>query len=84
MDINRLDAICEHPPITGKQLDEFIKKLNILTEDEIKASFKICLKDMLNVLDQENPCVGCRRRYTYLRLKVKQSENSLIKGRDNF
>ncbi|KAK1133649.1 hypothetical protein K0M31_011442 [Melipona bicolor] len=61
MDINDLGAICDSPLVCGKELDEFIRKLNILTKEEIKASFEVTCKDMLVVLSQAVPCVGCRR-----------------------
>ncbi|CAD1472364.1 unnamed protein product, partial [Heterotrigona itama] len=61
MDINNLGAICDSPLVCGKELDEFIRKLNILTKEEIKASFEVTCKDMLVVLSQAVPCIGCRR-----------------------
>lgn len=62
MDINGLGAICDNPLARGKRLDEFTIILDMLTKDEIKASFKITCKDMLAILGQAVPCVGCRRR----------------------
>lgn len=62
MDISRLGAICDSPIIRGKPLDEFIKKLSILTKEEVKMSFKVTCKDMLAILSETVPCVGCRRR----------------------
>ncbi|XP_076303596.1 gametogenetin-binding protein 2-like [Lasioglossum baleicum] len=61
MDINGLGAICDNPLVRGKQLDEFTKKLDMLTKEEIKASFKVTCKDMLAILGQAVPCIGCRR-----------------------
>lgn len=63
MDISDLGAICNNPTIRGKPLDEFIKKLSILTKEEVKASFEVTCKDMLAILSKTVPCVGCRRRY---------------------
>lgn len=63
MDINGLGAICDSPLVCGKELDEFTRKLNMLTKEEIKASFEVTCKDMLAILGQAVPCVGCRRRY---------------------
>ena len=74
MDINDLGAICDSPLVCGKELDEFIRKLNILTKEEIKASFEVTCKDMLVVLSQAVPCVGCRRRYKTLKYNVCKSE----------
>lgn len=62
MDIKRLGAICDNPVIRGKHLTEFTKKLEILTKEEIKASFEVSCKDMLTILSETVPCVGCRKR----------------------
>ncbi|KAK2586730.1 hypothetical protein KPH14_011765 [Odynerus spinipes] len=61
MDVNGLGAICTSPLVRGKQLDEFTRKLDMLTKEEIKASFEVTCKDMLAILGQAVPCVGCRR-----------------------
>ncbi|XP_035741747.1 gametogenetin-binding protein 2-like [Vespa mandarinia] len=61
MDVNGLGAICASPLVRGKQLDEFTRKLDMLTKEEIKASFEVTCKDMLTILGQAVPCVGCRR-----------------------
>ncbi|XP_046484127.1 gametogenetin-binding protein 2-like [Neodiprion pinetum] len=61
MDVNGLGAVCDGPLVRGKQLDEFSRKLNMLTKEEAKASFEVTCKDMLAILGQAVPCVGCRR-----------------------
>ncbi|KAH0560206.1 gametogenetin-binding protein 2-like [Cotesia glomerata] len=61
MDLNNLGYINESPLAKGKQLEEFMRKLEMLTEEEVKASFKVTHKDMLSILSQTVPCVGCRR-----------------------
>lgn len=61
MDVKGLGAICDSPIVRGKQLDEFSRKLDMLTKEEIKASFEVTCKDMLAILGQAVPCVGCRR-----------------------
>ncbi|XP_050462207.1 gametogenetin-binding protein 2-like isoform X2 [Cataglyphis hispanica] len=61
MDISNLGAVSDSPLIRGKQLDEFTRKFNMLTKEEIKASFEVTCKDMLAILGQAEPCVGCRR-----------------------
>lgn len=63
MDIRGLRALRENPLVQGKQLEEFKKKLNLLTTEEKRASFEVACKDMLAVLDQTVPCIGCRRRF---------------------
>lgn len=62
MDISGLGAICDNPLIRGKQLVEFTRKLSMLTKEEIKVSFQVACKDILAILSQVVPCVGCRRR----------------------
>jgi len=62
MDIGGLGVICDSPLIRGKQFEDFRKKYDILTKEEIKASFEVTWKDLLAILVQAEPCVGCRRR----------------------
>ncbi|OXU28641.1 hypothetical protein TSAR_011605 [Trichomalopsis sarcophagae] len=61
MDITGLKALKESPLVQGKQLDEFCKKLNLLTIEERMVSFDVTCKEMFNALDQSVPCIGCRR-----------------------
>jgi len=62
MDISGLGAVCDNPLINGKQLEEFTKKFALLTTEEIKASFAVTCKKMVEILNDAEPCVGCRRR----------------------
>ncbi|KMQ96750.1 gametogenetin-binding protein 2-like protein [Lasius niger] len=61
MDISNLGAVSDSPLVRGKQLDEFTRKFDMLTKEEIKASFEVTCKDMLAILGQTEPCIGCRR-----------------------
>ncbi|KAJ8686486.1 hypothetical protein QAD02_022280 [Eretmocerus hayati] len=61
MDITGLKALRESPLVKGKQVDEFAKKLNLLSMEEKRASFEVACKDMLSTLDSNVPCIGCRR-----------------------
>ncbi|XP_011330593.2 gametogenetin-binding protein 2-like [Ooceraea biroi] len=61
MDLCGLNMICNSPLIRGKSLDEFTRKLDMLTKEEIKASFKVTDKDVMAILSQVEPCVGCRK-----------------------
>ncbi|XP_011690104.1 PREDICTED: gametogenetin-binding protein 2-like isoform X1 [Wasmannia auropunctata] len=61
MDISGLGAICDNPLISGKQLEEFTKKFSSLTTAEIKASFAVTFKMVVEILNDAEPCVGCRR-----------------------
>lgn len=67
MDITGLKALRESPLVKGKQVEEFAKKLNLLTMEEKKASFEVACKDMLSILDQTVPCIGCRRRFVLIK-----------------
>lgn len=62
MDISGLGAICDNPLINGKQLEEFTKKFALLTTEEIKESFEVTCKHIIDILNEAEPCVGCRRR----------------------
>ncbi|KAL6260622.1 hypothetical protein P5V15_008142 [Pogonomyrmex californicus] len=73
MDVSGLGAICDNPLINGKQLEEFTKKLSLLTAEEIKASFEVTCKDMLAILGQAEPCVGCRRSVERLFYELMKS-----------
>ncbi|XP_024883941.1 gametogenetin-binding protein 2-like [Temnothorax curvispinosus] len=61
MDISDLGAICDNPLVNGKQLEEFTKKFALLTTEEIKASFEVTCKHIIDILNEAEPCVGCRR-----------------------
>ncbi|XP_034946230.1 gametogenetin-binding protein 2-like [Chelonus insularis] len=78
MDLNNLGYINENPLARGKPLDEFIKKLNVLTKDEVKASFKATNKDILSILGQAVPCVGCRRSVERLFYDLMGSEHQAL------
>ena len=62
MDVNGLGAISDNPLVRGKQVDDFSKKFDILTKEEARFSFRVSCKDLLSILGQTVPCVGCRRR----------------------
>ncbi|XP_043484649.1 gametogenetin-binding protein 2-like [Leptopilina heterotoma] len=61
MDANGLGAICDSPLVRGKELEDFTRKLNTLTKEELKSSFEVTCKDFLSILGQTIPCVGCRK-----------------------
>jgi hypothetical protein len=62
MDFNGMGLVCDSPVIRGKELDDFLRKFNVLTSSEIKRAFEVTFKDLLGILSQTVPCVGCRRR----------------------
>ncbi|KAK0178640.1 hypothetical protein PV327_007516 [Microctonus hyperodae] len=78
MDLNNLGYVNESPLVRGKQLDEFTRKLDMLTKEEIKASFEVTHKDMLSILGQAVPCVGCRRSVERLFYDLMQSGHQAL------
>lgn len=61
MDLNSKGLVFDHPPVKGKPLEEFMKKYNILSQDELKNSLEVSSTEFTSVLRQSIPCVGCRR-----------------------
>ncbi|XP_011156996.1 gametogenetin-binding protein 2-like isoform X2 [Solenopsis invicta] len=73
MDISGLGAICDNPLISGKQLEEFMKKFTVLTIEEIKASLEVTCKKIIDILNEAEPCVGCRRSVERLFYELMKS-----------
>lgn len=63
MDLNTMGLICDNKPVRGKELDEFTRKVNLLTAVELKSALQASRVEMSRVLNEAVPCVGCRRRY---------------------
>lgn len=61
MDLNSKGLVFDHPSVKGKALDEFTRKYNLLSEDELKKSLEVSSTEFTSVLSQSVPCVGCRR-----------------------
>lgn len=62
MDLNELDLVQENVPLKNKDIEEFLKKYNFLSQWELKTAFVITIKDIVSILGESIPCVGCRRR----------------------
>lgn len=62
MDLNTIGLIFDNNPVKGKALEEFMKKYNVLTPTDITSAFEVPCKDLLTIINQIVPCVGCRRR----------------------
>lgn len=62
MDLNDLDLVREHVLIKNKDFEEFLRKYHLLSSWELKKAFEITIKDVMNILSESVPCVGCRRR----------------------
>lgn len=62
MDLNELDLVRENVSLKSKDIEDFFKKYNFLSAWELKSAFQITIKDIVNILSESVPCVGCRRR----------------------
>lgn len=54
---------CDNPIVKGNALEEFSRKYSVLTISEVRDALQVSCKDLLSILSQTVPCVGCRRRY---------------------
>lgn len=79
MDLNTMGLICDNLQVKGREFEEFMRKYRILTTDELKAALRVDASDILNVLNQTIPCVGCRRRLVHLLLPCCVTYHSFIK-----
>ncbi|KAG8223922.1 hypothetical protein J437_LFUL003729, partial [Ladona fulva] len=63
----------EKPMVRKKEMDNFLRKFNLLTPEEQKAAFQVNRKDLLTILGQTVPCVGCRRSVERLFFELVKS-----------
>ncbi|XP_058445588.1 gametogenetin-binding protein 2-like [Malaya genurostris] len=61
MDLNSKGLIFDQPAIDGMELEEFTKKYQLLSPAELRASLQVSTADLMSILSQNVPCVGCRR-----------------------
>ncbi|XP_076251366.1 gametogenetin-binding protein 2-like [Rhynchophorus ferrugineus] len=61
MDIKNSNIICDTRTLSGKELNEFATKLDILSPEEFENSLQITKNELMDVLNRNVPCVGCRR-----------------------
>ncbi|EFA10614.1 gametogenetin-binding protein 2-like [Tribolium castaneum] len=61
MDVRSSGLVCDNPLVRGKELEEFTKKYDTLSETELRSALEITKSELMNVLNQNVPCVGCRR-----------------------
>ncbi|RZF40544.1 hypothetical protein LSTR_LSTR000423 [Laodelphax striatellus] len=78
MDLSSMGFVYDNPPVRGKELEEFMDKFYTLPESEVKNAFQVNYKDMLTVLDQTIPCVGCRRSVERLFCQLCKSEHPAL------
>lgn len=48
--------------VKGPEMEAFVDKCRSLTYPELSESLKISSKDVFELIGQNVPCVGCRRR----------------------
>ncbi|KAL7729975.1 hypothetical protein ACLKA6_009273 [Drosophila palustris] len=73
MDLNSKGLVIDSPQIRGRELEEFSRKFNLLTEMERKQSLEIDSSSFISVLNQCVQCVGCRRRVERLFYQLTES-----------
>lgn len=61
MDIKNSNIICDSQTLSSKELNEFASKLAMLSAEEFQSSLQINKNELMEVLNQNVPCVGCRR-----------------------
>uniref|UniRef100_A0A6B2EQ09 Gametogenetin-binding protein 2-like n=1 Tax=Phlebotomus kandelakii TaxID=1109342 RepID=A0A6B2EQ09_9DIPT len=74
MDLNSKGLVFDHPTVRGRDLEEFLRKYAILTQDEFKQSLQVSGEEFTSVLSQSVPCVGCRRNVERLFMQMRQCE----------
>ncbi|XP_034485365.1 gametogenetin-binding protein 2-like [Drosophila innubila] len=73
MDLNSKGLVIDSPQIRGRELEEFSRKFNLLSESERKQSLEIDSSSFISVLNQCVQCVGCRRRVERLFYQLTES-----------
>uniref|UniRef100_A0A1B6EK34 Gametogenetin-binding protein 2 n=1 Tax=Cuerna arida TaxID=1464854 RepID=A0A1B6EK34_9HEMI len=73
MDLNSMGFLNDNPIVKGKELDEFTTKYKVLSPEEVKFAFQVNRKDLLSILSQTIPCVGCRRSVERLFYQLMKS-----------
>ncbi|KDR09742.1 Gametogenetin-binding protein 2 [Zootermopsis nevadensis] len=68
-----MGLVCDNPMVRGKELDDFLRKFSVLTSSEMKSAFEVTCKDLLGILSQSVPCVGCRRSVERLFYQLMKS-----------
>ncbi|XP_072382991.1 gametogenetin-binding protein 2-like [Diabrotica undecimpunctata] len=61
MDIKGSGIICDNQVLRGKELEEFGCKWSVLPPCELRNALQITKSELMHVLNQNVPCVGCRR-----------------------
>lgn len=61
MDLRSLGLLTDHQQLKGKEIEDFGRKMSLLTEEELNCALQVTHLDIMHVLGQSVPCVGCRR-----------------------
>lgn len=61
MDLKSVGLVSDNQQIKGKELEDFVRKMSLLNEEELSHSLEVSRSEILKVLNQAVPCVGCRR-----------------------
>lgn len=62
MDLNNVGLVCDNRQVRSKELEDFTRKMSVLTPADLNKALQVTRSDLLHVLNQAVPCVGCRRR----------------------
>lgn len=62
MDVRSSGIICDNQLLRGKDLEDFACKWLVLSPQELRNALQITKSELMHVLNQNVPCVGCRRR----------------------
>lgn len=62
MDVKSSGIICDNQQLRGKDLEDFAHKWSYLPQKQIQKALQITKSELMHVLNQNVPCVGCRRR----------------------
>lgn len=73
MDLSAKGLVYDRDPIGGSKLQEFTKKFNLLTPNELRTSLSVSSTEFQTVLSQNVPCVGCRRSVERLYYQIDTS-----------
>ncbi|CAH0554591.1 unnamed protein product [Brassicogethes aeneus] len=70
MDVKGSGIISDNQALRGKELEEFACKWFILSKQELQNSLQINKNELMDVLNQNVPCVGCRRSVERLYIEL--------------
>lgn len=62
MDLKSMGLVCDNQQVRGKELEEFTRKMSVLSAQDLSQVLQVTRGDLVHVLNQAVPCVGCRRR----------------------